>query len=340
MIRARAFKRTTAGCFFSLATLGVALSGCLGDYGLFSGGGAGGGGSSPGTGSFGDCFAGKCDDGDPCTLDTCDIGVCTHWVVEDGSAVPAEGDDPHDCVEHVCVGGRAVAVALPDGSKCGAAQAFDCAAGKCGCSAPADCGDDAECAKRTCDAGPAGPTCGWDYAPEGALAPGQPHGDCERRVCTGSSAVAKVEPDADPEDDANPCTTDVCDASGGTTHTPAAPGAPCGPGKECGGAALAGTCCATGPDVCAGKCGVVVDACGVAKTCPTCGGSKPVCVANVCVQCATDADCASLPDKKHCASVGPKIGECVQCDLPGADSPDCEALGGDKTTCKNDHKCG
>lgn len=330
MVGVRGGAGTKSGSW-GVALLFAALVGCVHDDVI-----GGGGGGDASTGSFGDCFAGKCDDTNPCTLDTCDVGVCTHWIVDDGSPAIVDGADPHDCVDTVCVGGEAVDVALPDGSKCGATLAFDCAGGTCGCSVPADCGGDAECATRTCTGADA-PQCGWDYAPAGALPPTQTAGDCKERVCTGSNAVPGTQAADDPASDMNPCTTDTCDAAGSTVHTPAAPGTGCGAGKECGGGLLVGTCCTFGPDVCAGHCGTLADVCGVAKTCPVCGGSKPVCVANVCVQCATDADCAAIPDKKQCASVGSKIGECVECDAPGSNSPECVAIG--ESTCKNDHEC-
>jgi len=98
------------------------------------------------------------DDGDPCTLDICFGGVCTHPVGTGCCSVPGDCEDGNPCTTDDCVDGWCANVALPD---CCARDAdcmwadhlweCDTGAGTCyeppengfceSCSTRADCGD-------------------------------------------------------------------------------------------------------------------------------------------------------------------------------------------------------
>lgn len=318
----------------------LALGGCLQDFDQFSPSGGGGSGTSTTTGSQGTttssmmtssssgsgmCDPPTCDDMDPCTTDACNAGTCENTAISDGTPVPNGNLSPTDCLQPVCMNGVPVDVPLdtetpsdgndcttdtcangmgvfaplPDGTKCGAGMAFDCIAGKCGCNSPADCGPDGECGTRTCTGAAMNKTCGWDFASAGP-SPNQTPGDCRERVCTGSSEIADVVADTDPQNDNNACTTDVCDGAFMTQHPAVAAGTSCGGGDECGGGNLAGTCCSPN-DVCAGKdCGTLMNSCNVMKTCGMCGGGTPVCVTNQCEECGSATDCMSNPVGHAC----------------------------------------
>lgn len=82
---------------------------------------------------------------------------------------------------------------------------------------PSDCPQPAEtaCGAATCEAG----VCGIDAVADGTSLPvgQQVDGDCATLVCDGAGGK-RVTPSADPEDDENACTTDVC-SDGQTEHT-------------------------------------------------------------------------------------------------------------------------
>jgi hypothetical protein len=75
------------------------------------------------------------------------------------------------------------------------------------CILPLDCpGQDTDCRVRTCVAG----ACGFSSVAEGTPTTGQVPGDCQQRVCDGAGSVKQVGDGADPLDDHNPCTADLC----------------------------------------------------------------------------------------------------------------------------------
>jgi DNA-binding beta-propeller fold protein YncE len=77
-----------------------------------------------------------CDDDDPCTLDACQAGACTHTPVAGCACELAAGcDDGNACSQDACVGGRCVHEAAP---------AIGC------CQAAVDCDDNDPCSLDDC----------------------------------------------------------------------------------------------------------------------------------------------------------------------------------------------
>ena len=140
----------------------------------------------------------KCDDGNPCNIDSCDaIGKCTH------SPVSGPCDDGDLCTENDF-----------------------CKFGECK-GDTADCSDNNQCTIDSCDL-----ELGCQYKPISGIFCNDGNectdGDiCQQGVCVGEGADC---------DDGKPCTEDGCNASGICTHkaltTP--PGDPfCDDGKPC-----------------------------------------------------------------------------------------------------------
>lgn len=95
------------------------------------------------------------------------------------------------------------------------------------CITPDDCPAPAPCELVTCE----DDACIYAPRPEGEVADDVP-GDCRTLVCDGAGAGVSQVDDADPPDDANDCTDDVCDD--GQPANPARPvGSPCEGAKVC-----------------------------------------------------------------------------------------------------------
>lgn len=314
--------------------------------------------SSSSTGSSMMCDPPNCDDSDPCTTDTCTGTTCSHDTLADGTPIPGANLDMTDCLEPVCVGGMPTTAPndaempsdgndctsdtcaggaiksdpVSNGTPCGAGSM--CIGGQCGCNSANDCGPDDECGTRTCMGTAGNKVCGWDYSNAGTLTTGQVSGDCKKHVCTGNSEVGQDQPDNDPTNDNNACTTDACDMQQMTTHTNLSPGTSCGGGsQECGGGALAGMCCTPSGNVCAGKCGMLTDSCNVQKMCGTCSGTTPICNgSNVCVECAVTGDCTGNAKGSQCLSGAcgcNAVGDC------GGTTPACDLTTGSA----KEHQC-
>ena len=89
-----------------------------------------------------------CDDGDPCTIDTCVAGVCTY--------TPVDCSGLNDqCLVGVCVGGTCEAQAANEGDSCDDGDVCTtgetCVAGDCTGGTPIDCDDGDVCTADTCD---------------------------------------------------------------------------------------------------------------------------------------------------------------------------------------------
>ncbi|MFH1531474.1 MAG: hypothetical protein ABIK09_12170 [Pseudomonadota bacterium] len=157
----------------------------------------------------------SCNDGNPCTTDTCEAGEGCLFLPDDAAAC----DDLNPCT----VGDH-------------------CTGGDCTFAGGLDCADDDVCTTDTCN-----PTSGCVHALNAAPCDdGDPCttgdacalGDC---VATGVFSC----------DDGNPCTDDACDALLGCVHTPSAGAAGCDDGNPCttGDHCAAGFCVAAGiPD--------------------------------------------------------------------------------------------
>jgi hypothetical protein len=248
-----------------------------------------------------------CDDGNPCTTDTCDVakatcafaplnGVDTPGVLQidfdcnvqvcvDGVSAksPDDSDLPEtatDCDQELCAGGVASNPPLSDTVTCGPNKDRFCdGAGLCvECNSPTQCpGIDDDCQARSC----VGHVCGITHAPAGTprIAALQIAGDCLRIVCDGAghSAPPQID-DTDLPLDTNDCTVDVC--NGGIPSHPHLPA-----GTSCG---VNGACNSVGQCGCSNDIGCAAP--------ETCGGGNP----------GTSFVCGCT--KKTCAQLGKTCG--------------------------------
>ncbi|MEZ4265314.1 MAG: hypothetical protein R3F39_02960 [Myxococcota bacterium] len=264
----------------------------------------------------------RCDDGDPCTHDTCQpeigcVSVSHTGPCDDGDACTVGST----CATGACAGGEAIAcppaagpcavsgcdpglgcVAVPvdgqcdDGDPCTTDD--HCAGGLC-VGAPRFCGDFDACTADYCDAAGAcqhvdvGHLCA-DQNPctddacdrfKGCVYPPNNAACDDQNACTtGDVCVAGLCRGTPPAglDDGNPCTTDLCDPAGGVQHVPNT--LPCEDGTAC----TVGDVCAAG--VCVP--GAVLN----------CGDSNP-CTDDACdpaVGCVNAPNDAPCTDKDPC----------------------------------------
>ena len=164
-----------------------------------------------------------CDDGDPCTLDTCKVSV--------------DKDKDSTCNHPAATKGTA----CDDGSAC--TKDDGCDAGKCA-GATIDCNDNNACTTDGCDT-----TSGCTN--KGDVTSSCDDGDactkddaCKAGTCTGGGKVSC--------DDGNPCTTDSCAKATGCKHATKNGGA-CDDGSAC----TTGDTCAKG--VCTGGKALICD---------------------------------------------------------------------------------
>ncbi|HEV3190464.1 MAG TPA: hypothetical protein VGY54_08200, partial [Polyangiaceae bacterium] len=206
------------------------------------------------------CTAQACDDGNPCTVDSCKgDGTCSHAPAANGTVChgankceqtftcqngACSGSDPVMCVAsdacHVAgtcdpATGACSNPAAADGTICNdgnaCTQTDTCTAGTCTGANPVVCTASDQChLAGTCD--PANGLCKNPAAPDGtpcddgnACTTGD---SCAAGACKGGSAV--------PVDDGNPCTTDSCDPVSGVKHVPVPAGTSCSDGNACNGA--------------------------------------------------------------------------------------------------------
>ncbi len=213
----------------------------------------------------------SCDDSNPCTLDACTNGACTHTAAADGTSC-SDGNactQTDACKNGVCVGSDLVTCTAKDqchdagscdpatgqcsnpvkadGSACddgdACTQTDTCQAGACSGSNPVTCtASDACHVTGTCDS--ATGTCSNPAAPAGTpCADGNLCNGAE--TCDGSGTCVAGTPLT--VDDGNPCTADACDPVAGVSHTPVAAGTSCSDGNACNGAETcdgSGTCVA------------------------------------------------------------------------------------------------
>jgi hypothetical protein len=239
----------------------------------------------------GTCVGGDpvtCDDGNPCTDDTCESMVGCVFTANTSTC-----DDGNACTTaDVCAATACAGVQIPcdDGNLCTADGCLP-ATGLCATSPAAGSCDDGDactqgeaCSQGACVAAPHcddGNACTELDACAGGQCSGQPKACDDGNPCTtdgcnpavGCGAIANALPCDDGSpctpidacaggkclgsgaiscDDANPCSTDACDAKDGCTH--AANAAPCSDGNAC---TMGDTC---GPDLkCAGSQALVCD---------------------------------------------------------------------------------
>ncbi len=156
-------------------------------------------------------LAKDCDDGNPCTLDTCDNldGACGH------GAVPGPCDDGSGCTaDDTCVGKLCVGVPLPT----------------C-CTEDSDCADDNGCTTDACQGG----GCLNTVGPSDGLPCDDGNACTAASECAAGSCAATQLAGCD---DDNACTLDVCDPKSGCKQLVLANGASCDDGDACNGVAL------------------------------------------------------------------------------------------------------
>ncbi|MCC6645813.1 MAG: hypothetical protein IT374_09615, partial [Polyangiaceae bacterium] len=203
-------------------------------------------------GLVGATCGGSCDDANPCTVDACVSGECTHAPVASGHACSdgnacngaetCDGsggcqpgaaptvDDGNPCTVDACAPTSgithtpaAAGVSCGDGDACNGAETCD-GAGACAAGAPPALDDGNPCTTDACS-----PTTGVSHVP---LAAGAACSSCGA-TCNPSGVCVAGSIDVD---DGNPCTADACDPSTGVTHTPVASGTACSDGDACNGA--------------------------------------------------------------------------------------------------------
>jgi cysteine-rich repeat protein len=193
-----------------------------------------------------------CDDKNPCTADSCDLGACTNSPTN-GPLEQLVGDckvavcdngqpsttvdtkdvpqsDPNGCTIPTCgADGTPATDPRPDGTVCSipGGSSGVCEGGVCGagCVTNADCDDKNDCTLDTCTAGKCSNAPVADGTPD-ASAQDLP-GDCKSPLCQGGLSTLSPNP-KDVPDDMNPCTADSCDAGGNPVFTGVTDGTACG----------------------------------------------------------------------------------------------------------------
>ena len=264
------------------------------------------------------CFGGAapdCDDGEPCSVDSCDPSSgCAHEPAsgpscDDGNActtvdacvdgvckgsAPPDCDDANVCTVDLCdalSGCINANVGLPcsDGNPCTVTDS--CFQGKCLGKVAPDCGDGNDCTLDSCDQGQGG----CIHVPQpGDCQDGDAcdEGDtCEDGVCGGGTPIDC--------DDTNVCTTDLCDPASGCVHQPNT--GPCDDGNACteGDICSDGDCSFASATVCDDANPCTDPACDAEQGCVFEPNSKPCDDGDDCTTddvCA-DAECVAGPPK-------------------------------------------
>ncbi len=295
-----------------------------------------------------------CDDGNPCTKDSCEPSGCVHNV-----AVGSACDDGNTCTKGeacsaggTCGGGSNVCtckadsdcVSFDDGNLCNGI--FSCQGGQCqpktGSVVVCDKAKDGPCSTNTCDAKTG--QCGMLNQADGTACS---DGDactqseaCALGTCKGGSAINC--------DDGNACTADGCSPIGGCTHTNTTlacdDGNPCTTTDACkdGKCAGTGTCecktdadCKNDTDLCNGvvKCSNFVcqtDPKSIVTCTPGTGGA---CAVNACEPKTGVCGLTPVPDGTQCDdnSICTGKDQCVGGTCKGT-ATDCD----DKNVCTSD----
>jgi hypothetical protein len=287
---------------------------------------------NPSTCSAGKCTVGakaNCDDGNPCTTDSCDPKTGCVWApnsnpCDDGNActigdacalVPGKGpscqpgkpidlktcDDANGCTDDKCdpakgcVHGNNVAT-CSDGNVCTSGEA--CKDGKCQGGSLANCDDGKVCTTDQCD--PATGNCSWSA---NTLACNDGNACTSGDACSGGKCAG---PTAKVCDDGNVCTTDSCDPATGVCGSKAGPdGGVCNDGSAC----TSGDACAAG--LCVGKPAVNCDDANVC-TDDACDAKTGQCSHKSNTALCDDGDKCTAGD--FCASGSCNTGKPIPCD--------------------------
>jgi hypothetical protein len=267
----------------------------------------------------GACIGGarvSCDDGDPCTDDTCDNGGCKHTPntgpCDDGNAC-TKADT---CAAGRCVGGQSVCecagdadcAPFDDGDACNGV--LTCVSGFCRAAAESAVvcpPSENPCVYNRCS--PASGVCAEVPKPNGA-------GCNDANACTAADACQDGVCAGTPLACADgACTTGGCDPAAGCTQTPASDGQPC---ADVGGCLAGGTCsagsCVPEPTACQcdgdGDCATFDDG-------DLCNGTF-ACVEGRCVLDPTTVVICQAPLGQPCktAECTPATGQCKVANLP------------------------
>ncbi len=160
---------------------------------------------------------------DDCKRIECDGAGSSQEVPEDGDVK----DDGEPCTQDSCSMGMRVHAPLPIGTVCDETGTCDATGACVECLGATDCGLATECSAPSCTGG----RCGTTFTAAGTAVALQTPGDCLTVVCDGAGATSTANDDADILDDQNPCTLDGCSMGMGTV-TPQ-PGIPCGVSGTC-----------------------------------------------------------------------------------------------------------
>lgn len=264
----------------------------------------------------------ECNDGNPCTKDTCQSQVCHNDA--DDNLVPLEDDNPctrgkceggvakhvHDdrlvppddgkpCTREKCVNGVATHDPRPQGTPCAPESPLACDAnGECPCTDDAQCGMGDECELFKCDQD----ACVHEFVANGTPVGTQTPFDCNVRQCTGDQAEPKIVPDdTDVDHDTTHCVQHAC--SGGVSTDNALP---------------------------------------VGSTCTMPNSAQGVCnQSQVCVKCTMDANMNALGCPDAATYICDKETNCAPCKNGVQDDPetDVDCGGGTCSGCAKNQKC-
>ena len=247
------------------------------------------------------CTAAKCDDGNACTVDTCNgDGTCNHAPASDGTRCAGSNkcEQTYACKSGACVGSQPIVCTASD--QCHVAGTCDPVSGQCSNPAAADgasCNDGNACTKTdACNAG----------------------------TCAGSNPVSCTSLDQ--------ChVAGTCNPASGACSNPAsADGTSCNDSNACTqtDACHGGSCVGTNPVVCA-----AADQCHVAGTCDSTSGACSIAPAPNGVAC-NDGNACTTTDRCTNGACGGTAYTCAPSDCQA--SATCDGAGGCATTNKSD----
>ncbi|HET6337662.1 MAG TPA: hypothetical protein VFG30_30760 [Polyangiales bacterium] len=168
----------------------------------------------------------SCDDGDPCTVDSCDVRGCHHVAIVCNDDNPCTVDQCNP--SGACTFEPALNTACDDGDACTSGDACT-ASGSCSAGTPVDPDDGNPCTVDACD-----PSTGMSHVADVGASCDDANLCSENDVCT-AAGMCEGAPRPDVADD-DPCTADACDpATGNVTHTIVPAGASCSDGDVCNG---------------------------------------------------------------------------------------------------------
>ena len=250
-----------------------------------------------------------------------------HGLVRSADAVDPR-DDGRECTDDVCADGVPANVARPAGTPCQQGGGAVCTGtGECvGCLSDADCPGEicksASCVPLGCnnhvkDSGETDTDCGGPCDPCGDSLHCATAGDCKSGVCKSKICQSPTCNDGA----TNGSESDVdCGGGSGSACLPCPDGKACAAAGDCaGGVCALNLCCTPMAEVmtCLGRCGPIINNCGVTVTCggcppaATCAQGSCVCVAELPMKtCAGKCglipnNCGQLIDCGPCGPGGP-----------------------------------